>query len=330
MEQAQLVTTTDDGKLQCNACQWRCQLGADEHGHCELRVGRGEAIEVTHYGMISAASVGPIEDHRFWHFFPDSLAFSIGGWGSAFPVDLQRGSYARPPEDPEKRRRLDVERAANFALERLCRGVVWAYGDPAVSYEYVAALLRSSRANSRYTAIVTNGFLTTEALDGFGPYLDGLNLDLRGFSAVSYQRLAGITNWRGVLDLAVHAKTRWNCHMEVTTRVHRGVNDEIDELHELVDWIRDMLGPQTPWHVLPGDAGSETAGAVARARRIGHERGLQFIYGHEANQATRCPTCQATLITRENGIARLIGLSADRCGHCDTPINLQLSIFKPR
>lgn len=330
MHIAQLVTPTNDGAFRCDACQWRCTLHADEPGRCLVRVGSAAGIELTHYGMISAAAVGPIEEQRLWHFFPTSKVLAIGGWGYAFPADQQRGVYATVPTDERKRRRLDAERAANFALEQLCRGVVWAFGEPAVSYEYVLDLLRLSRAASRYTALVTTGYLTPEALEAIGPYLDGINLDLRGFSDTAYQRLGGAPQWRGILEVMTVARQHWHCHVEVTTRVHRGVNDDPDELRAMVGWIRATLGDQTPWHVLPGDAGSETAAAVMRARRIGHETGLHFVYGAEPNQATRCPACQTVLITRDQGVTRIVGLNNNLCDKCSSPVYMRTSIFKPR
>lgn len=327
-EIAQLTTTTENDVFHCNACQWRCTLRPGDIGRCQMRVGTLDGIVAQNHGLISAAAVSPIEDYRLWHFFPDSIALAIGGWGYAFPVDQQRGAYAYIPTAEDKQRRLPPQRAATFALQRLCRGVIWAYGEPAVSHEYVLDLLQTSRANSRYTALVTTGYLTAESIDRFGPYLDGISLDLRGFGEVAYARLAGIPDWQSILGVIAWARQHWRCHVEVTTRLHHGVNDDPRELRALVDWVRDYLGEQTPWHVLPGDAGVETAAAVMRARRIGHESGLQFVYGPEPNQNTLCPVCQSTLITRENGVVGMAGISDGQCRNCGYQVYLRTSIFK--
>ncbi|EFO80343.1 radical SAM domain-containing protein [Oscillochloris trichoides DG-6] len=327
---AELLTPSDDGAFHCAACQWRCVLRPGETGRCLVRVATEEGISLLGYGMISGATICPVEDHRLWHFFPDTMMLSIGSWGYASTVDQQRGPYATIPEDPAKQRRLDAERAANFALERLCRGVVWAYGEPAVAHEYVLALLQLSRASSRVTALLTTGVITPEALEELGPYLDAISFDLRGFSDASYARLGGLPNWRDTLTLIAEAHNRWHCHIEVTTRIHHGVNDSPDELRELVEWITTTLGPYTPWHVLPGDAGSATASSVVRARRIGHENGLHYIYTSEASQTTRCPACQATLITRTNETVRIVGMKDGLCETCGHDPQLQLSIFKAR
>lgn len=269
-----LAHQIDETHTQCDACQWRCTLADAEWGKCQVRHGSEEGIVAANYSLISAAGVGPIETHRLWHFFPDSLALAIGSWGYAFPADQARNQYAKIPEDEAKRRSLDPERVASFALERLCRGVIWAYSEPAVSYDYLLDVLQLSRASSRYTAMVTSGFMTLDALDGIGHYLDGISLDLRAFDDAAYERLTGVSDWRGILDVAVRAKEQWRCHVEVTTRLHHGVNTNFDDLRAMAEWIRDALGPGTPWHVIPGDAGADSAADAARARRNGLELGL--------------------------------------------------------
>jgi len=329
-ERADLIVSGNDGSCVCLACQWRCALRPGDVGRCQVRVGAEEGINLPGYGLISAATIGPIEDYRLWHFLPDTLALAIGGWGYATVSDQSRGPYGALPADPARRRKLDAERVASFALERLCRGVIWAYGEPAVNHEYVRSLLQLSRAASRYTALITTGAMTVEALDQLGPYLDGISLDLRGFSDASYARLGGLPAWREVLAIAERALRQWRIHIEVTTRIHHGVNDDPAEVRALVTWIKEILGAHTPWHVLPGDAGSETAASTVRARRIGHEVGLHFIYGAEPNQPTRCPMCHQVLITRVNGVTSLVGLDGSVCTNCGYNAKLHLSIFKQR
>jgi pyruvate formate lyase activating enzyme len=330
MQFSQFMTTTEDGSVRCDACQWRCVLSPDAVGKCLVRAGHQKGVVALNHGLISAASVSSIEEFRLWHFFPDSLTLAIGGWGYAFPADQQHGAFARIPSAEEKQRNLPAEKAAAFALKQLCRGVIWAYGEPAVSADYVLDLLKNSRASSRYTALVTTGFMTTEFLDSIGLYLHGISLDLRGFGDVAYSRLAGIPDWRDILTVMARAREKWQCHIEVTTRMHYGVNDKQEEVQELVQWIRDTLGEQTPWHVLPGDAGASAAHATMRAKRIGLEGGLHFVYGPESNQETRCPICQSTLMTREEGVTRMVGLNETKCTNCGFDVRLYLSIWQKK
>ncbi|HWQ15706.1 MAG TPA: radical SAM protein [Roseiflexaceae bacterium] len=330
MRLTELVEPMPDGRLRCGVCQWRCALAPGEIGRCLVRVRNGEGIAAINDSLVSAAHVGPVEEHRLWHFFPGTPVLAIGGWGYAFPSDQQRGQYDRVPEQASRQRRLDPERVAAVALERLCRGVVWSYSDPSVAHEYALDLLRTSRAASRYTALVTSGYAALAALDQLGHYLDGLSLELRAFEDGAYRRLTGVDHWRGILELATHARERWGVHVEVTTRLHPGVNDSPEQLAALASWLRDALGRHTPWHVLPGDAGAAATASVSRARRAGHEAGLHFVYGPEAGQSTACPACGAIVIDRAGGPAKASGLDGGRCASCGEDLHVRTSIFKRR
>jgi pyruvate formate lyase activating enzyme len=323
----QLAETLDDGRMRCGVCQWRCELAPSDVGHCLMRAGTPAGIVALNDAAISAAMVGAVEEHRLWHFFPGTPVLSIGGWGYAFPSDQQRGQYAHLP-DEEKRRLLEPERVAAVALERLCRGVVWTYSDPSISHEYVLDLLRTCRASSRFTALVTTGYMTIEALDQIGHYLDGISVEIRAFDDAAYRRLAGIDQWRGILDVITHARKRWQCHIEITTRLHPGVNDTPEQIQSLAGWINETLGPLTPWHVLAGDAGTAAAASVARARKIGRESGLLYVYGSDAAQNTFCPNCSNTLIERKGTSGRVIGLEGRICDNCGTETGIRTSIFK--
>lgn len=328
MALAELVTPLADGRFRCDACQWRCELGAGEPGRCQVRQGAEDGIVLLNQSLISGAAVQPVEEQRLYHFFPDTLALAIGGWGYSFPVDQSHGPYARIPADARAHRQLDPSRVASFALERLCRGVIWSFSEPAVAHEYVLHVLQLSKAASRYTALVTSGYFTPEALDSYGPYLHGMLLNLRAFDAAAYRRLAGIPDWEGILDVALRAQQRWGCHLEVLTRLYPGVNDAPAHLEALAGWIHETLGPATPWHLLPGDAGAEAAASTSRARRLAREAGLQFVYGPEPGQATHCPQCDAVAVERQGGTVRLSGVADGRCAACGTDLNLRLSIFK--
>lgn len=328
MRLTELSEQIDQNRYRCGVCQWRCELTVGEVGRCQVRSATPEGIEVLNDGMISAATFSAIEEYRLWHFFPGTQVLAIGGWGYAFPADQQRGQYGELPADEAKRRQLAPERAANVALERLARGVVWSFSDPSVSHEYVTDLLKSSRATSRYTALVTSGYATLAALEQFGPYLNGLSLELRACDDATYRRLAGITEWRGILELAIQAQQQWGCHIELTTRLHPQVNDAPEQIQAMGTWMRDALGVHTPWHLLPGDAGAAASASVGRARRLAHELGLLYVYGPESGQHTHCANCQAMLIERTGQQGRVVGIDDGQCTACGADAHLRLSIFR--
>jgi pyruvate formate lyase activating enzyme len=52
-----------------------------------------------------------------------------------------------------------------------------------------------------------------------------------------------------VLRAAVRAKREFGCHVEIVTNVIPTLNDTEAMLRDVAVWVRDVLGPETPWHV---------------------------------------------------------------------------------
>ena len=104
-------------------------------------------------------------------------------------------------------------------------------------FEYTLDCAKLAKQNNLYTVYVTNGYLSPEALDIIGPYLDAWRVDIKGFSDALYQNLAKITNWRGILEVAQRAKTKWNMHVEVVTNIIPTMNDDDEQLGGIAGWI---------------------------------------------------------------------------------------------
>ena len=95
MHPSLLQTPLADGHIRCDVCQWRCELAPGAVGHCGVRSHTGQTISADAHSLISGATIGPIEDHRLWHFFPDAQVFSVGSFGT--PLMLDSAAYADQP-----------------------------------------------------------------------------------------------------------------------------------------------------------------------------------------------------------------------------------------
>ncbi len=292
---------------------------------CRLRWHRGGAIIDEAHGLISGAAIGPIEDHRLWHFFPDAQVLALGGFGTPLArlhADPALGRYAVPSSQA---RLLLPERAAQFAQQQLCRGMVLTYGDPLVSIEWTLDCLKLARAASRFTAIITSGYFTPESLALVAPYLDGIRFDIYGFSERAYTEVAGLPHWREIFRNAAEARQRWNLHIELALRVVPGINDDAAEVAALAKWARVALGSLTPLHVLGDEAAQASiAGVIATARA----HGLHFVYGPAHDQPTHCHACGDVVIVRGHGATQLTGLDEDRCAACEAPLGVRGSLFR--
>jgi len=228
MREAMLYEKLPNSRVRCNTCQWRCSIAPGSSGICKMYLNRDGVLYNMNYAQASSVAVDPIEKKPLFHFFPASQVFSLGGWGCNFHCqDCQNWEISCPEinEPWHGSQQIQPEKAVELAKSHHCQGIAWTYNEPGVWFEYTLDSARLAKENNLYTVYVTNGYLTPEALDTIGPYLDAWRVDIKGFTDSFYHSLAKVSRWRGILEVAKRAKTKWNMHVEVVTNVIPTMND---------------------------------------------------------------------------------------------------------
>jgi pyruvate formate lyase activating enzyme len=222
--------------------------------------------------------------------------------------------------------------AVDLARRYECQSIAWTYNEPSIWFEYTLDSARLAKENNLYTVYVTNGFLTPEALDAIGPYLDAWRVDVKGFSDALYRNLAKITRWRGILDVSKRAKEKWGMHVEVITNIIPTMNDDDEQLEGIASWIKNELGELTPWHVTRFHPSyhmthltSTPIATLEHACEIGRKAGLKFVYlgnvpGHDSEN-TVCYSCGKLAVSRAGYQTRIEGLSGSKCQYCGAELN---------
>ena len=324
-------------RVRCNVCQWRCSIAPGKLGVCKARQNHDGSLYVLNYAEVSSFATDPIEKKPLFHFFPASKVFSLGSWGCNFHCQhCQNWQISCVESIPTTRssQQISPQAAVEMAQSRHCDGIAWTYNEPSIWFEYTLDSAKLAKANNLYTVYVTNGYLTPEALDAIGPFLDAWSVDIKGFSDSLYRQLAKIPRWRGILEVAKRAKVKWNMHVEVVTNVIPTLNDDEEQLKGLATWIREELGELTPWHVTrfyPQHKMSHLSptpvSTLEKALSIGHQAGLRFVYmgnvpGHR-NENTTCYSCGKVAVQRLGYQTTVRGLKDSKCTSCGADLNMR-------
>ena len=97
-------------------------------------------------------------------------------------------------------------------------GIAYTYSEPSVWFEYVRDTAELARKEGLQNVIVSNGYISKEALEELLPYLDGANIDLKSFSEDFYRKLC-----RGRLQPVlenIELLARSEVHLEMTHTDH--------------------------------------------------------------------------------------------------------------
>lgn len=330
-----LLWEPDGERVHCLLCPHDCRIAVGGRGICGVRENDAGTLRPLTYGLVSSVAVDPIEKKPVFHYHPGTEVLSIGSVGCSMRCGhCQNWNISRArPEPDDGLQYLDPAALVALARERSCPGVAFTYNEPVIWIEYVLDVARACKEAGLFTVMVTNGYITAAGLDLIGPWIDVWRVDVKAFDDGTYRELCRARSVHPVLEMAERAKSRWGMHVEVVTNVIPTINDDDDTLHGISSWIVSALGPDTPWHVTRFFPYLDLAHlpptpipTLERARAIGAEQGLRFVYlgnvGVVGGEDTVCPTCGRVAVRRDG--YRIDGWSVrdGACAHCGTALGI--------
>lgn len=315
-----------DDKLVCELCPRQCVISADQTGFCRARRNRDGRLIAENYGACTSCALDPIEKKPLYHFYPGGQIFSIGSWGCNFTCRFCQNWTIAQQQAPS--RFLPPEAAVATALQFAAKpnykniGIAYTYSEPGVWYEYMLDTARLARVRGLKNVMVTNGFIAPAPLAELLPYLDAVNIDVKGFSEDFYRQMCA-----GSLADVKHTVERAaaSCHTEITTLVIAGHNDDPSEIRELARWLA-AINPDIPLHLsryFPAykmDEPPTDIRILQNAGEIAREH-LRYVYlgnvgGYESR--TCCPECGQIVLDRFR--RRSLLQQGKLCPQCGTAI----------
>jgi pyruvate formate lyase activating enzyme len=178
--------------------------------------------------------------------------------------------------------------------------------------------------------LVTNGYISGEALGRVVDVIDAANVDWKGFTDEFYRKHCS-ADLQSVLDATVEMHKR-GVHVEVTFLIIPETNDGEDEARRMARYLVDTMGPDVPLHLsrfypqykfshLP----PTPVETLLRAREIAKAEGVHYVYvgnvSGKGYEDTMCPKCGKAVIKRVGYSVTSWSLDASHhCKHCGEPI----------
>jgi len=333
MKEASFYEKHPDSKVQCRLCKHHCVIAPDKRGICGVRENRDGNLYTLVYELPCSTHVDPIEKKPLFHFFPGSKAFSIATVGCNFHcLHCQNHDISQFPiqQCVISGDRVTPQDIVSYALNAKCKNISYTYTEPTIFYEYAFDIANLAKEKGIYNNFVTNGYIEDGPLEAIKPYLDAANIDLKGFDESFYKKICK-AELPKVLD-TIKAYRKFDIWIELTTLIIPGHNDTEEGLQGIARFIVDELGPQVPWHVSAFyptykllDAPRTSAKTLKRAREIGLEAGLRYVY--EGNipgsdgEHTYCYGCKKPVIKRYGYTITEYNIKDGFCTFCGTAID---------
>nr|WP_320050344.1 AmmeMemoRadiSam system radical SAM enzyme [uncultured Desulfuromonas sp.] len=332
MREAMFWTALDQGRVRCDLCRFHCVIGSGHRGRCRVRENRDGVLYSLNDGLAIAAHIDPIEKKPLFHVMPGSRSYSIATLGCNFRCrHCQNASISQlGPQSEIRGESLPPQQVVGLALSAACQSIAYTYTEPTVFYEYMYDTARLAHDENVLNLMVSNGYIAEEPLRQLAPYLDGANIDLKGFSESFYQDVCG-AQLAPVLE-SLKLFKELGIWLEVTTLVIPGYNDDEAQLSGIARFIAEQLDAETPWHVTAfyptyhlTEVPPTPAESLLRARDLGEKAGLNYIYlgnlSSGRGEDTLCRQCGKTLIERRGFRVAVNRLSHGTCPGCGTPLS---------
>ena len=241
-----------DGLINCYLCPHRCKKISEGHkGVCGVReVKKDEegAIKLysINYGEITSLSMDPIEKKPLYEFYPGTMILSIGSFGCNFKCSFcQNYSISQYRAEskyipPEEMAEISMEIENNI-------GLAFTYNEPSIWYEYVYDVARKikERNKEHKVVLVINGYICNEPLKKLLPYVDALNIDLKG--GKEYYKKLCFGELEAVKE-TIKIAYEMGKHIEVTTLLIPCENTDDETLMEIATFL-SSLNKDIPLHL---------------------------------------------------------------------------------
>jgi pyruvate formate lyase activating enzyme len=193
-------------------------------------------------------------------------------------------------------------------------------------------VIREARKEGLFANFVTNGYMTPEAVATIGPHLDAVSVDFKGSGEPGFLRkYVAAKGPEPIFESAVGLR-KLGVHVEVTDLIVPEVGDSAEATRKLARFVRDELGPSTPFHLLrfhPDyhmmDLPETPVSTLEKLHRVAKSEGLEFVYlgnvwGHPLEN-TYCPGCGKVVVRRFGFTIQSWRLDGEnRCRNCGRSI----------
>ena len=189
-----LYERLEEGKVRCALCSHRCLIGPGGRGICGVRENKEGTLYSLVYEKAISWNVDPIEKKPLFHLFPGSRSFSLATVGCNFRCSFcQNYNISQMPVDEGKITGYEItpQELVEMALKYDCKSIAYTYTEPTIFFEYAYETAKIGKEAGLQNIFVTNGYMTREALEKIGPFLDAANVDLKSFREEFYHKLVG-------------------------------------------------------------------------------------------------------------------------------------------
>jgi pyruvate formate lyase activating enzyme len=316
--------------VKCLLCPRECVITDGKRGFCRNRENQGGTLYSLVYGRPSVVDIGPIEKAPLYHFIPGHFRLCLTcascnlrckhcqNWHlSQKGFEELNHSFYSPSEIVQQVKKQGLN------------SVSFTYTEPTAYYEYLYDISALAKEAGMKTSIVSNGYINQEPLLKLLKVLDAVKIDLKGFSEKFYEEVCS-ASLKPVLESLKTVK-REKVWLEIVNLVIPTLNDDLEMIDEMCQWIKENLGQDTPLHFTRFFPNYKLAhlsptpvSTLESAYKIAKKNVLRYVYVGNVSDpiynSTFCSSCHRKVICRTHFDVLKMNMVNGKCQFCNSPV----------
>lgn len=267
--------------MQCNVCELRCNITGERGSRCNMY--KCESNKIVEKFPDSFLFFFPIniETHPMLHFYPNNKFLQIGTLGCNFKCKgcvsevLTRNTLYLS----KLLIKMEPEQLVKKARGEGCIGISFGINDPIVSYFSFKKLAKVAKKNGLLVGFSSNLYFTEEALNELMPYIDFVNVGVKGFSDDIYREICRVPIAQPVFrNIEILIKNK--VHVEVSVPYVKGKEKEVLNVAKFIGNLSKDIPLQIMRFIPLGEAELDLEPSIKESEDLVNRVGqyLKFVY----------------------------------------------------
>ncbi|MDD4353799.1 MAG: AmmeMemoRadiSam system radical SAM enzyme [Candidatus Nanoarchaeia archaeon] len=310
-------------EVKCLACNHYCIIKNNNFGICKVRKNIEGKLYLMIYGKVISENIDPVEKKPLYHFMPGTLAYSVGTIGCNFKCSFCQNYDISQESNIKLGIDLTPIEIVNNAIGNGCQSIAYTYNEPTIAIEYWLETMKLAKKEGIKNILVTNGYISKEALKKISPFVDAMNIDIKSFSEKFYNETCK-AKLKPVLETIklAHKLKIW---IELTTLIIPNKNDSKKEIENIARFVKSV-DENIPMHLsryFPSYKMKEIPTPLSTMNEAYKicKKILKNVYLGNIGETTDtiCQFCKKTVIKRI-GYSIILNLDKNKCKNCKEKI----------